>query len=120
MHIAKLRVRRHRATSSTHGNEGAITALVFVRTETLEAFSRGALPFFVSTLDVTGRLHVVTGESRARVQRTVGSDRVRMAAMNLAGTHMHAVERVEARLARLLAQKRHLLVHEVARVAGPG
>ena len=37
--------------------------------------------------------------------------------MNLAGTHVHAVERVEAGVARLLAQERHLLVDEVARVA---
>ena len=40
MHVAKLRVCRHRATSSTHGNEGAVTAVILVSAQALESFRR--------------------------------------------------------------------------------
>src|SRR5689334_16905858 len=119
MHVAKLRVRRHRTTSSTHGNEGAIAAFFFVRAQALEALRRRTPPFVVRSLDMTGGLRTVASETGAGVQRSLRADGVRMTAMNLAGAHMDPVERVEAGLARLVAQKRHLLVDEVAGVARP-
>jgi len=120
MHVAKLRVRRHRTPSSTHGNEGAIAAFFFVRTQALKALCRRTPPFVVRSLDMTGGLCIVASEARAGVQRSLRPDGVRMTAMNLAGSHVDPVERVEAGLARLFAEERHLLVDEMARIAGAG
>src|SRR5678816_1304221 len=103
MHIAELRVCRHRTPSSTHGNEGAIAAFFFVRAQTLEALRRRTLPFVVRTLDVAGGLCTVAREAWAGVQRALGPNRVGVPAVNLARTHMDAVEGVEAGLARLFA-----------------
>ena len=68
-------------------------------------------------IDVSHRLGVVAGESRAGVQRPIGTNRVRVLPVELARPHVHAVERGEpvARVSR--CRIRHLVVHEMARVA---
>ena len=52
------------------------------------------------------------------VERSVRADRVRVLLVDLARAHVHAVDRREAAALGLLAQERHLLVEEVAGVAG--
>ena len=68
----------------------------------------------LAAVDVARRGGWLAGEPRARIDRPIRAERVRVAAVNLARTHVHAVGRREPALPRLAAEERHLLVDEVA------
>ena len=110
-------MRRDTAAAGADRNERAVVALG-PRRDHLEAPGRHAPPLFVAAVDVAGRLRGFAGEPRAGVERTVRPDGVRVMLVDLARSHMHAVHRWKAAPHRFLAQIRHLLVEEVAVVAG--
>src|SRR5687767_7220000 len=110
-------MRGHGTAAAAHGNKRAVAALALQRAEALEALCGRTPPALVAAVDVTSRFGLRTGEAGTGVDRSVRPERVGMAAMNLARSHVHAVGRGEPALPRLRAQERHLVVHEVARVA---
>src|SRR5438128_3869767 len=116
VHVAKLRVRGYRASPGTHRDECAVAA-VFPGAERIEAPARGVARQVVPAVDVAGRQGWLAGEARTGVERPLRSDGVGVRLVNLARPHVHAVDRLEAVRLRFLAEKRHLLVDEVTRVA---
>ena len=80
-------------------------------------------PHFVTSrvpaaVDVTRCLCRFGGEAGTGEQRTVDADRVGVLSMDLAGSHVDPVDRLEAGLLGLLAQEVGLVVQELAGVAG--
>src|SRR5437867_12830337 len=104
MHVTYLGVRRDRATAAAYRDERTVPALFLVWAETLESLGNLLPPGLFTAVDVSGGLRVVAREPGARVERTVGTDRVRVPAMNLTRTHVDAVGRREAALACLVAE----------------
>jgi len=116
VHVAELVVGRHRAAAGADGDERAVVALL-PRRQPLEIAQRAAAMFLQAPVDVAGGLQRLAGESRAREERPVRADRVGVALVDLARAHVHAIGRRKAALLRLLAEKRHLVVDEIAGVA---
>src|SRR4051794_20390551 len=77
VHVTKLAVRRGDAPPGTYRDVGAVAAF-FPRRETKEPLARGLPPCVVAVVDVPGRHRQLTGEARARVERAVRPDRVRV------------------------------------------
>ena len=75
VHVTKLRVRCHRTSPGAHGDEGAV-ATVLPRTDLLEPLARSVVPRLLPPVDVARRLRQLARETRTRVERSVGSDRV--------------------------------------------
>src|SRR6185436_14608920 len=103
--------------ATAHGNKRTIPAFLFVGRQPIEAFGCGNPPRFFASVDVARRLTRVAREPWTGVERPIRSDRVGVTPVNLARPHVDAVGSGEPALARLVPQKLHLLVHEVARVA---
>src|SRR5439155_15865559 len=75
VHVTKLRVRRHRTSPCTHGDEGTV-ATVLPRTDLLEPLARRLVPRLLPLVDMARRLRKLARETRTRVERSVGPDRV--------------------------------------------
>src|SRR5262249_39084728 len=116
VHVAELVVRGDRAAAGADRNERAVVALL-PRGETLEVAQRRGAQVVPPVVDVARGLERFAGEAGTREERSVGTDRVGVRAVYLARPHVNAIGGGEPALLRLLAKKRHLLVHEVARVA---
>src|SRR5262245_6971419 len=104
-------------TSSTaHGNERTVAALLFLGTEALEPVGGGLPQGLLPSVNVTCRFGFRSGEARTRVQRPIGADRVRVTTVYLAGPHVNPIRRREAPFPGFAPEERHLLVDEVARI----
>ena len=79
----------------THGDEGAIPAFV-PGAEPVELCARGLAPRVAPVVDVAGRHRLLAGEARARVERAVRPDGVRVLHVDVARTVVHAVGRRES------------------------
>src|SRR5258708_36524152 len=110
-------MRRRDASPRAGGDEGAMAALL-PRVEPIELLARPLAPGFLAIVDGSGRLCELTGETRARVERAVGPDRVRVLLVHVARAVVHAVVRRKSVALGLFAEKRHLVVDEIAVVAG--
>src|SRR5687767_7744476 len=110
-------MRGHGTAAAAHGNEGAVPALCLERAQTLESLGGRMPPGLLAATDVTGRPVLRAGEPRARIQGPVRPDRVGVAPVDLARSHVDPVGRGESAFPRLGAKERHLLVEEVTRVA---
>src|SRR2546428_12337792 len=75
VHVTKLRVRCHRTSTGAHGDEGTV-ATVLPRTDLLEALARRLVPRLLPLVDVARGLRKLARETRTRIKRSVGSDRV--------------------------------------------
>src|SRR5687768_16061771 len=103
MHVTELHVRGGGTSSPAHRNERTVAALFLVGGQAFEPLRGRLTPDIVLTFDMTRRLRRLAGKTGARVERSVGSDRVGVPSVNLARAHMDAVDGREAVLARLLA-----------------
>src|SRR5688500_9088571 len=110
-------MRGNGTSAAADGNEPAVPAFVLPRHEAIEARGRRAVQRVLVAVDASDRFVRVTREAGARVQVAVRAERVGVLAVNFERPLVHAVGRGEAALARLVAQERHLLVDEMARVA---
>jgi hypothetical protein len=104
VHVSEFQVRGGRTAAGTKWDEGAVVAL-FPRGERLEARGCGSLNAALIPVDVPGRELRIAGESRARVDRAIRADGVRVLTMDLAWAHVHAVDGAEAALLRLFTKK---------------
>ena len=117
VHVAKLCVRRRQASPGTHRDERAVAALL-PGTEPIELLARALAQRIAAVVDVPVDMRLLAGEPGARVERSVGPDRVRVLHVHVARAVVDAVGRGEAVPLGFLAQERHLVVERIARVAG--
>jgi len=114
--VAKRGVRSDYTSARTRRDECAVPAFL-PGTESEKPFPGRFAPGFAAIVDVPGRKRLVSGRSRARVERSIGSDRVRVLTMNVARTLRHAIRSRQAVAPCFLAQLRHLVVEGHARIA---
>src|SRR5262245_63708879 len=88
-----------------------------MRTEMIEPLRRGLSPTLGAAVDVADRCSRFAREPRAGVDRSIGADRVRILSMDFARPHVDAIRRRKAAPPRFVAEIRHLLVDEMARIA---
>src|SRR5262245_34141358 len=103
-----------------HRNEGAVAALLLVGRQPVEPGCGCRPPGLLAAVDMPRGLLGVAGKPRADIERTVRTNGVGVPPMDLARPHVDAIGRRKATPARLVAQKLHLVVEEVAAVAGAG
>src|SRR5712691_3040046 len=84
VHVAKLGVRCNQTSPCTCGDKCAVLTLV-PGVEPLELLERAFSLCVPPSVDVTGGHGLLAGESRARVERAVGPDRVRVRVVHVAG-----------------------------------
>src|SRR5689334_17031713 len=101
VHVAKLAVRRRDASPGTHRDVRAVAAF-FPRRETKKPLTRRLAPRLFPVVDVAGRERELAREARARVERAVGADRVRVRLVHVTRTVVDAVVRRETETPRLL------------------
>src|SRR5439155_12685660 len=117
VHVAKLRMGGRDAPAGADRNECTVAARL-PWSEPVEFLARAVPPRVMAVADVPGRERQLTGEAGARIERAVRPDRVRMLLVYVARTVVHAVVRRKPQAPGFLAQERHLVVEDVARIAG--
>src|SRR5262249_23573415 len=93
VHVAKRHVRRCNAAPRTDGDEGAVSACL-PWTEPIKLFLSPLAERIPAVVDVTGGHVLFASESRARIERPVGANRVRVFHVHVTRTVMYTVARV--------------------------
>src|SRR5690349_9460343 len=99
-------------STAADGNERAVPARFLVGGEPIKTLCRGRPPRFLPAIDVTGGEGCLARESRASVKRSFRADRVGVTPVDLARTHVNAINSGEPVLPRLVTEKRHRFVSE--------
>ena len=107
-------MRCHHASPGTDRDERAVSALL-PGTEPIELSRAPTRARLAPVVDVPRRERFLAREPRARVERAVRSNRVRVRHVDVARTVVHAVGRRESVRLRLVAQERHLVVERSCR-----
>src|SRR5678815_246896 len=114
VHVTSFCVRGDGTSTAAHGHKRTVVTLFLVRTEMFEPLRRGLAPALDTAIYVANRGGWLAREPGTGVNRSVGPDRVRVPSMDFTRPHVDPIRRREATTPRLVAQIRHLLVHEVA------
>src|SRR6266536_1933111 len=105
IHVTHLCVRGSYASPCTYGNKRAVAALL-PRTQSLKLLERALAPRVAPVVDVARRQRLLTREARARVERSIRADGVRVLLVHVAGPVVDPVVRRKPVPLGFLAQER--------------
>src|SRR4051794_39629572 len=106
-------MRSGHAASRAGRDEGAVATL-FPRVEPFELLESRFAPRVAAIVDMPSRHRELAREARARIERTVGADRVRVGLVDVAHALGHAIAGRKSVTLRLFAYEGHLVFQRVA------